>query len=133
MIPISNTVFLSLSITFCSKINTNRHIFRSLSTTWTLLKSANIKSLKTVEKIEEKNKGSFYERVESVQGIGHALRNRKDEREERKAVFVHLLFFFSLFSSSIGNRFEFKRAAADLTSGPLRPVNRIKWNGGLTK
>lgn len=76
---------------------------------------------------------SFYERVESVQGIGHALRNRKDEREERKAVFVHLLFFFSLFSSSIGNRFELKRAAADLTSGPLRPVNRIKWNGGLTK
>ena len=40
---------------------------------------------------------SFYERVESVQGIGHALRNRKDEREKRKAVFVHLLFFSFFF------------------------------------
>lgn len=72
-----------------------------------------------------------------MRGIGHALRNRKGERwggrERRKCLppFVHLLFFFS--SSSIGNRFELKRAAADLTSGPLRPVNRIKWNGGLTK
>lgn len=29
--------------------------------------------------------------------------------------------------------FELKRAAADLTSGPPRGVNRIKWNRGLTK
>lgn len=42
---------------FENKHESTTHL--SLSTTWkpTLLKSANIKSLKTVEKIEEKNKG----------------------------------------------------------------------------
>lgn len=122
-IPISDTAFhLSLSTpeSFCSKIKTSGR--SSFCHVEILLKSANIKSLETVEKRRK-------ERSRCVRDWTRVEKSKGWTGRRPFSPFVHLLFFFS----SIENRFELKRAAADLTSGPLRPVNRIKWNGGLTK
>lgn len=117
-IPISDTAFhLSLSTpeSFCSKIKTSG---RSSFCRGNLAKIR-----------EYKISWNCWEKKPLCEGLDTRWEIERMNGEE--AVFSFCAS--SLFFSSIENRFELKRAAADLTSGPLRPVNRIKWNGGLTK